>query len=145
MSSPGMSTKKVGGRSVAVIVQVSNDKILLIKRLSVPFKGFWALPGGKVEPGETIEQAVVRETKEETGLSVGIVRKVGEYHEKGLQDGVEYDYYPACFLTVPVSGELKKQEAEVEEIKVFSLAQLPENMAFLHAQMIRDHIKQRDL
>ncbi len=42
------------------------------------FKGYWALPGGRVDPGETVEQAVLREIKEETGLEVKIMKKIGE-------------------------------------------------------------------
>ena len=109
----------------------------------MPFKGFWALPGGRVDIGETVEQAIVREVKEETGLDVRVVGKVGEYHEQGFQDGVEYNYYPACFLVNNVKGELKKQEAEIEEIRLFNLSKLPETLAFEHAQMIEDFVSKR--
>jgi 8-oxo-dGTP pyrophosphatase MutT (NUDIX family) len=76
--------------------------------------------------------------KEETGLDVLIVRKIGEYHEQGVQDGVEYDYFPACFLVEPVNKEIRKQDSEVEEAKLFNLSKLPEKLAFEHASMIRD-------
>lgn len=113
---------------------------MLIKRATVPFSGYWALPGGRVDPGETVEQTVVREVKEETGLDVAVICKVGEYHEQGVQGGVEYDYYPACFLVKIVDGEIKKQESEIEEIKLFNLTALPEVLAFEHAQMIKDFV-----
>jgi 8-oxo-dGTP pyrophosphatase MutT (NUDIX family) len=86
----------------------------------------------------------VREVKEETGLSIAIISKVGEYHELGVQGGVEYDYYPACFLVKIVGGEIKKQESESEEIKLFSLNGLPETLAFEHAQMIKDYATKRE-
>jgi 8-oxo-dGTP pyrophosphatase MutT (NUDIX family) len=82
--------------------------------------------------------------KEETGLDITIISKVGEYHEQGVQGGVEYDYYPACFLVKTVGGEIKKQESEIEEIKLFSLNKLPETLAFEHAQMIKDYAAKRD-
>jgi 8-oxo-dGTP diphosphatase len=134
---------RYAGRTATAIITYSPDKILLIKRRTVPFSGYWALPGGRVDPGETVEQTIVREVKEETGLDMAIVSKIGDYHEQGVQDGVEYDYYPACFLVKIVGGEIKKQESEIEEIKLFSLSEVPEAMAFEHTQMIKDYIAMR--
>ena len=131
---------KFSGRTATAIIPFPSDKILLIKRATVPFKGFWALPGGRVNAGETVEQTVVREAKEETGLAVEIVRKIGDYHEQGVQGGVEYDYYPTCFLVKTVSGEIEKQESEIEEIRLFSLNALPEILAFENAAIIKDYI-----
>jgi NADH pyrophosphatase NudC (nudix superfamily) len=71
------------------------------------------------------------------------VSKIGDYHEQGVQDGVEYDYYPSCFLVKTEGGEIKKQESEIEEIKLFSLNEIPRAMAFEHAQMIKDYIALR--
>jgi 8-oxo-dGTP diphosphatase len=134
---------KYAGRTTTAIIPYSPDKILLIRRRTVPFRGYWALPGGRVESGETVEQTIVREVKEETGLDVVLVHKIGEYHEQGVQDGVEYDYYPACFLVKIVGGEIKKQESEIEDIKLFSLDEVPAALAFEHAQMIKDYLVMR--
>jgi 8-oxo-dGTP diphosphatase len=134
---------KFAGRTATAIIPFPHDKLLLIKRRTLPFKGYWALPGGRVDPGETVEQTIVREVKEETGLYVTVVQKTGEYHEQGVQDGVEYDYYPACFLVKTLGGEMKKQESEIEEIKLFSLNKVPEPLAFEHAQMMKDFVASR--
>lgn len=131
---------KFSGRTATAIIRFSPDSILLIKRFTKPFKGYWALPGGRVEPGETVEQAVVREVKEETGLDTVIISKIGEYHEQGVQGGVDYNYYPACFLVETVDGEIKKQDSEIEEIKIFTFNELPEILAFEHAKMIKDFV-----
>src|SRR4030043_2071745 len=117
---------KYAGRTATAIMPFPTDKILLIKRRTVPFKGYWALPGGRVDPGETVEQTILREVKEETGLDIAVASKIGEYHEQGVQDGVEYDYYPACFFVKVVGGEIKKQESEIEDIKLFSLSKIPQ-------------------
>jgi ADP-ribose pyrophosphatase YjhB (NUDIX family) len=135
---------KFAGRTATAVVEFPPEMILLIKRDTVPFRGFWALPGGRADPGETVEQTIVREVKEETGLSVVVVRKIGEYHEQGVQGGVEYDYYPACFLVKVVGGEMRKQQSEIQDIQLFSLDDVPETLAFEHAQMIKDYLATRE-
>ena len=135
--------KKYSGRTATAIIEFPQHMILLIKRDTMPFKGYWALPGGRGEPGETVEQTIIREVKEETGLDVAIVRKIGEYHEQGNQDGVEYDYYPACFLVKVVGGEMKRQESEIQKIQLFSLKDIPETLAFVHNLMVSDYVAQK--
>ena len=135
--------KRYTGKTSTAIIPYDENKILLIKRNTKPFTGYWALPGGRMDLGETIEQTIVREVKEETGLDVAIMRKIGEYVEKGVKDEVEYEYYPTCFLVKPVAGELKKQDSEILEIKLFSLNELPAPLAFEHDQMVRDYLKVR--
>lgn len=131
---------KFAGRTATAIITYPQNQILLVKRSTPPFVGYWALPGGRVNPGEMVEKTIVREVKEETGLDVTVVKKVGEYHEQGIQGGFEYDYYPACFLVKVVGGEIKKQESEIEEIRLFSLNAVPAALAFEHAQMINDYL-----
>jgi 8-oxo-dGTP diphosphatase len=135
--------RKFSGRTATAIILFPGDDILLIRRKTVPFVGYWALPGGRMDPGETIEETVVREVKEETGLDVAIVRKVGEYHEEGVQQEVEYDYYPTCYVVKPLNNRIQKQESEVEEVRLFKLKRLPEKLAFEHALMINDFLKQK--
>lgn len=137
-------SRRFRGRTVTAIVPFPDNTILLVKRATAVFKGYWALPGGKVEPGEPIEQAVVREVKEETGLDVALKKKLGEYHERGVQDGVHYDYQAACFVGHPVEGHLRKQAQEIEEIRLFNLEALPKALAFEHARMIQDCLKARN-
>ena len=133
--------KKYAGKTSTAIIPFPQDKILLVKRNTVPFKGYWALPGGRIDSDETIEQTVVREVKEETGLDVEVVRKIGEYIEKGVKDEVEYEYYPTSFLVKIVGGEIRKQESEIQEIQIFSLKELPKPLAFEHDKMIKDYLR----
>jgi 8-oxo-dGTP diphosphatase len=132
--------KKYTGKTSTAIIPFSPDKILLIKRNTIPFKGYWALPGGRMDPGETIEQTIIREVKEETGLDITVVRKIGEYVERGVKDDVEYEYYPTCFLVKTVGGEIKRQESEIQEIQVFNLKELPYPLAFEHEKMIKEYL-----
>ena len=62
---------------------IYDDRLVLIRRKNEPFRGMQALPGGFVEKDETVEQAVARETKEETGLDTVIVRLIGVYSDPG--------------------------------------------------------------
>ncbi|MBT0159717.1 NUDIX hydrolase [Candidatus Bathyarchaeota archaeon A05DMB-2] len=133
---------KFTGRTATAIIPFPKAKILLIKRSTPPFVGYWALPGGRVDIGETVEQTIVREVKEETGLDVAVVKKIGEYHEQGVQGGMEYDYYPACFLVKTLSGKIKRQKSEIEDIKLFRLSEVPE-LAFEHSQMVKDYVAMR--
>lgn len=133
--------KKYTGKTSTAIIPYPDNKILLIKRNTRPFVGFWALPGGRMDPGETIDQTVIREVKEETGLDVKIVRVVGEYVERGAREEIEYEYYPTCFVVEPVGGELKKQDSEIQEMKLFSLDDLPKPLAFEHEKMLWDYVQ----
>jgi 8-oxo-dGTP diphosphatase len=63
-------------------------RLLLIKRRNEPGAGLWSLPGGRIEPGETDAHAVIREVKEETGLTVAPVRLAGTAELPGPGDAV---------------------------------------------------------
>lgn len=135
-----MKLKKYTGKTAAAIIIKKPNLILLIKRLTKPFVGYWALPGGRQDPEENIEQTLVREVKEETGLDVSIIKKIGEYREKGINGNIEYDYFPSCFLATIIGGKIHKQEKEVSSIKFFNLKKIPKNLAFEHNKMIIDYL-----
>ena len=99
------------------------------------------MPGGKVEAEETVEEAIVREVKEETGLKVEIIRKIGEYHYNGNNNGINYNYYPTCFLVKPVEGKIKRQKGEIDQIKLFNMDEIPKRLAFKHSTMIKDYMQ----
>src|ERR1035438_4769149 len=90
----------------AVIVQ--NDRVLLIRRGTAPLLGEWSLPGGVLECGETLREAVVREAREETGLTVEPGEMLGVYERviRGEQERVRYHYVLIDFLCRPASGDL---------------------------------------
>jgi 8-oxo-dGTP diphosphatase len=127
------------GKTATAIILYPQDKVLLIKRDTLPFKGYWALPGGRMDIGEVVEQTCIREVKEETGLDVEIMYKLGDYHEHSFMDGIDYDYYPTCFIVKVVGGQILKQDSEIQEIKLFNLNELPSPLAFEQGKMISDY------
>jgi ADP-ribose pyrophosphatase YjhB (NUDIX family) len=85
---------------VGAVVHDMAGRLLLIRRGHEPSRGLWSLPGGRVESGETLEQAVEREVREETGLSVRAGDPVGRVQIPA--DGVVYDVVDlACTLIDP--------------------------------------------
>ncbi|MDX1797163.1 MAG: NUDIX hydrolase, partial [Candidatus Lokiarchaeia archaeon] len=79
-----MQVKKVKiGYTVDAVIEERNGNIVLIKRKYPPFQGFYALPGGFIEKGEKPKNALLREIKEETNLSVKITEKIGVFDEEG--------------------------------------------------------------
>ena len=62
-------------------------------------------------------------------------------HEQGIQDNIEYDYYPTSFLVKPIGGTIKRQKEEIQQIKLFTLSDLPKDLAFRHAEIIRDYVE----
>ena len=73
---------------VGAIVKDEAGRLLLIQRGHEPETGRWSLPGGRIEPGESDTQAVVRETREETGLQVTCGALVGSVERPGLRGAV---------------------------------------------------------
>jgi 8-oxo-dGTP diphosphatase len=87
---------------VGAVVQDAAGRLLLIQRGHDPHRGRWTLPGGWVEPGETPEQAVVREIKEETGLDVHVGAVAGRVR---VPAGVDIEYDVVDFVCTPLDPD----------------------------------------
>lgn len=85
---------------VGAVAFDAQGRLLLVKRANPPAQGLWSIPGGRVEPGESAEVAVVREVLEETGLVVRIVREVGTVFRDAPSGG---RYVIRDFLVEPES------------------------------------------
>jgi 8-oxo-dGTP diphosphatase len=88
---------------------IRRSSILLVQRARSPLRGYWSLPGGLIETGETIEDALQREVLEETGLIIH-PKKMFEIFERIILDTqgrAEYHYILHDYLCKVVGGELK--------------------------------------
>ena len=102
----------------AVIVQ--DGKVLVVKRKYEPLAGQWSLPGGTLELGETLQEGVAREMREETGLEVE-VGPVVEVFDRIMTDDarrVRYHFVLVDYLCWPVSGELQAGSDVAEAVFV---------------------------
>ncbi len=91
---------EVGGApNAASVALVRDGRVLLIQRAFAPLEGLWTLPGGRLEPGETIEDCARREVREEVGLIVGVVAPVTIM-------GVAGRFRLAVFASADFSGEI---------------------------------------
>jgi 8-oxo-dGTP diphosphatase len=103
----------------AVIVE--RGRVVLVKRGHLPLLGEWSIPGGALELGETVREAVIREAREETGLDVEPMALLGVY-DRVVRDengGVRYHYVLVDFLCRRVSGELRAA-SDCEEAQWFA-------------------------
>jgi len=91
--------------NAASVAIVREGKVLLIKRAYQPFQHLWTLPGGRMEPGETIEQCAAREIAEEVGLTVRNLRPV--VVQNLGQDG---QFRLAVFATADFSGVVRASD-----------------------------------
>jgi len=117
------------------------NKVLLSKRKIDPCKGSWCLPGGRVEFGETLEEAIIREIKEETNLAVEKVRLVGIYDDPN-RDPIGRHIISACYILKAIDGSRNfRINKEVSRLKLFPLDKLPDFIAFDHKKMIWEALK----
>jgi len=117
-------------------VIVDDDRVVLVQRGQPPLQGEWSLPGGVVEVGETLEDAVAREVLEETGLvvDVGPVVEVLERILHGADGRVEYHYVIIDYLCRPRAGALARGSDATDARWVRE----PEMPPFKPTQKVRD-------
>ena len=131
-----MQTFKSPLPTVDIIIEYKGG-IVLIKRRNPP--AGWAIPGGFVDYGESLEQAAVREAKEETGLEVELLRQFHTYSSP------ERDARFHTISTVYVAkgrGEMLAGD-DAKEAGVFGKEGLPEDIAFDHRDILHDYFTGR--
>ncbi len=124
---------------VAAIILDAKGQILLQRRSD---NGRWGLPGGSVEIGESVRDAIVREVREETGLTVEVDRLVGVYSDPKFQivrypDGNVVHYVSTLYACRILAGTLQTCD-ETLDLKFFDPARLPADLLPMHRVRIQD-------
>jgi len=118
---------------------LKENKILLVKRAIPPFSGYWTLPGGHVKYGETVEEAIQREMKEELGGEFKIKKLLGVYSDPKRDP--RYHSTAVIFLLEKIDNQEIRLNFEGGEYKYFSSQELPQNIGFDHRKIIEDFLK----
>ena len=119
--------------TVDIIIKI-NEGILLIKRKNPPFG--WALPGGFVDYGESLEDAAIREAKEETGLNVELLSQFHTYSDPNRDQRM---HTISTVFIAKAEGEPKPAD-DAKDLAIFQKDSLPKEMAFDHRKILEDYL-----
>lgn len=119
--------------TVDIIIRMGRGTVVLIERKNPPYG--WALPGGFVDYGESVETAARREAREETGLTVEDLEQFRTYSDPGRDP--RHHTVSVVFSGVGRGTPVAADDAR--RVKVFRLEELPANLAFDHARILADY------
>ena len=125
--------------TVDIIIEIAGRGIVLIERQNPPHG--WALPGGFVDYGESLEQAAVREAKEETSLDVQLIEQLHTYSNPRRDP--RHHTISTVFIATAQGTPTGTDDAQ--DARIFAESDLPAPIVFDHPQILRDyfHYKKR--
>ena len=125
-------------KTVDAVIEDGKGNIVLIKRKYPPFIDYHALPGGFIEKGESPEQALIREVREETNLNVKIIKKIGVYNDENRDP--RGTVHSTAFKCV-ISGNISNMESgdDSKTVELYPIEKLNElDLAFDHKEILKD-------
>lgn len=131
-----MAYHKIPSLTADIFIFDEDFNFILIKRKNNPYKDYWALPGGFVEYGESVENAAIREAKEETSIDVELIDLVNVYSEP---DRDPRGHTVTVAYTAKGDFANRKADDDAKDIGIFNVSELDDiPLAFDHDKIIRD-------
>ncbi len=121
--------------TVDIIIEIESKGIILVKRKNPPYG--WAIPGGFVDYGESLEAAAVREAKEETDLDVELVCQFHSYSDPGRDPR----HHTITTVYIARAKGVPQAKDDALEIGIFGLSSLPGEIAFDHREILNDYFQ----
>jgi 8-oxo-dGTP diphosphatase len=123
--------------TVDIIIECQNQGLILIERANPPYG--WALPGGFVDYGESLEAAAIREAREETGLAVTLLGQFHTYSDPGRDPR----QHTITTVFVAQGAGLPQAATDASCLAIFAPEQLPPVLAFDHSLILAEYLKVR--
>jgi ADP-ribose pyrophosphatase YjhB (NUDIX family) len=121
--------------TVDIIIEIESKGIVLIKRKNPPYG--WAIPGGFVDYGESLEEAALREAKEETNLDVELARQFRTYSDPKRDPR----HHSISTVYIAKGKGIPQAKDDAAEIGIFTESNLPNEIAFDHRSILNDYFK----
>jgi ADP-ribose pyrophosphatase YjhB (NUDIX family) len=121
--------------TVDIIIEIASKGIVLIKRKNPPYG--WAIPGGFVDYGESLEEAALREAKEETNLNVTLIKQFHTYSDPKRDPR----HHSLSTAYIARAEGIPKAKDDALETGIFTEANLPDEIAFDHRSILKDYFK----
>ena len=121
--------------TVDIIIEIESKGIILIKRKNPPYG--WAIPGGFVDYGESLEEAAVREAKEETNLDVKLIKQFHTYSDPKRDPR----HHSISTVYIAEGKGIPQAKDDALEIEIFDESNLPDEIAFDHRSILSDYFK----
>ena len=132
-----MTSEILAAGGIVIDEESGSPRVLLVHR---PRYDDWSFPKGKLDPGETVEQAAVREVKEETGIKCRIIRELKTLRYQVRSKGQVRPKVVHYFLMERVSGKIRVPGAEVDKASWFDLDKAARKLSYNRDRKLLDSL-----